>query len=480
MFGRRFGARFLKTKPRHARISTRNYRIMARFSSWQYPEVPWRRVSEEDIEKAKKLVLLQRQSDELTKAVQTAVRAHLQAEFPKAFSLTSSRNIWKNFRAKDLNEKAHTLLQLNGFQSVPLPKPMDMLMLAEGVVAFPNFYGRIARTNEFILFAQPIVKKSSRDTENDKLYPAIIQEDIQIYRILENQAEGIINAMYNVAQAFVNNVIHRPFELIIKRIQVITKIVRKKLKSSNDPVISAAASHPNIRLPSMVDQPSTEPTENLLVIGEARDELTLFAHMSPTVRLVALPHILGHKSASTLVSVSLVFFGALPLAYRSLNYASLYPGLSEALAISVIGTITYGIWSQRYNARISQSRAVANALLHRVQARNDAVVLVLQEGAVRQVSQAVLSEYFDRLVNTTKIRGEDKELLMQLTTPDISVASTDLVNPLELAVKLNLLELVGGTDAKPTTNPENRSKFKAVPLEDGTVGVKKANMVMQT
>lgn len=485
MIGRRNGARFFR-KQHHIRIFTRNYRIIQHFSSWQYPEIPWRRISDEDIEKAKQLVVVQKHRDDLTKSVQTAVRAYLHSAYPKAFSLTSSRSIWKNFRTKELNEKGHTLLQLNGFQNVALPKQMDMLMLAEGVVAFPNFYSRMTRANEqakFLLFAQPVVKDSSKATDMDRVYPTIIQEDIQIYRILENQAERIINVIYNMAQAFVKNIIHRPFELISKRVQVVTQLVREKLIkiSGNDPVISAAVSaatsHPSIRLPSMVDQPSTEPLENLLVIGEARDELTLFADMSPSVRLVALPYVLGHKSASTLVSVSLVAFGAIPLAYRSLNYAFLYPGLSEALAISVIGTITYGLYSQRYNARISQSHVVANALMHRVQARNDAVVLVLQEGAVRQVSQAVLSEYFNRLLKDMKKKNDAKEeLLTQLPTPKVSMVSTDLVDPLDLAVTLRLLEPVGGTDKRPQ-GPDQQSKFKAVSLEDATARVERANII---
>ena len=191
----------------------------------------------------------------------------------------------------------------------------------------------------------------------------------------------------------------------------------------------------------MVDQ-SNEATENLLVLGESRDEMTLYAHMSPSTRLVTLPYVLGHKSASTLVSVSLVLFGALPLAYRSLNFAHLYPGLSEALAASVIGTISYGIWSQRYNARISQSRVLSDALLQRVQARDDAVVLLLQESAVRHVSQAVLSEYFSQL-ETKKTHkyatAADRELLARLAPRNVPRTITDTVDPNKLLKQLGLV-----------------------------------------
>ena len=414
----------------------------ASFSSWQYPEVPWRRTSQQDIEKAKKLVALQKKRDELTRTVQLAVRSHLKAEFPQAFALTTSRSIWKNFRTKELNENCKMLLALNGFEKVPIPGPMDMLMLAEGVVAFPNFYSRMNRAqehNKFLMFSQPITAASDGEKKSNR-YPAVIQEDIQLYRVLENQAEQVLSTVYHVVDGFVRIFIRQPIEMILQRIQRLVDMIRATLhpQIKDSP---KSPRHPNIRLPSMVDQ-SNEATENLLVLGESRDEMTLYAHMSPSTRLVALPYVLGHKSASTLVSVSLVLFGALPLAYRSLNFAHLYPGLSEALAASVIGTISYGIWSQRYNARISQSRVLSDALLQRVQARDDAVVLLLQESAVRHVSQAVLSEYFSQL-ETKKTHkyatAADRELLARLAPRNVPRTITDTVDPNKLLKQLGLV-----------------------------------------
>lgn len=436
------------------------------FSSWQYPEIPWRRVSEKDIEKAKKLVELQKKRDDLTRAVQSAVRTHLRIKYPNVFNMTRSRSIWKNFRTKELNDNAKTLLALNGFENVPLPQPMDMLLLAEGVVAFPNFYSRVARSQEqkkFLLLSQPIVKDSKGD-KKAKSYPEIIQEDIQLYRVLENQAEQLLNAVYNTMDGLVQIFIRYPIELILRRLEAMVNLLKATLNPQIEEDSPTLAPHPSIRLPSMVDQ-SQEATENLLVIGESRDEMLLYAHMSPSVRLVALPYTLGHKSASTLVSVSLVLFGALPLAYRSLNYAHLYPGLSEALAASVIGTISYGIWSQRYNARISQSRVLSDAMLHRIQARDDAAVLLLQEGAVRQVSQAVLSEYFTQL-ETKKTHKyattEDQELLARLAPPRVSVASPNLADPSSLAKQLGLVfDLSSGSGTNVVSLDDAVSKVEA-------------------
>lgn len=413
------------------------------FSSWHYPEVPWRRVSRQDMEKARKLVTLQKKRDELSRAIQSAVRTHLHAEFPQAFALTTSRGIWKNFRTKDLNESCKILLALNGFEKVPIPEPMDMLMLAEGVVAFPNFYSRMNRAQEhnmFLMFSQPIIATPEGEKKNDR-YPDVIQEDIQFYRVLENQAEQLLNSVFHVVDGFVRVFIRQPTELILQRIQRTIDLIQATLNPQTEGNKPKSAPHPNIRLPSMVDQ-SKEATENLLVLGQSRDEMTLYAYMNPSVRLVTLPHVLGHKSASTLVSVSLVLFGALPLAYRSLNYANLYPGLSEALAASVIGTISYGIWSQRYNARVSQSRVLAEGLLHRVQARDDAVVLFLKEGAVRHVSQAVLSEYFTQLDSKKThphATAEDLELLARLAPRQVSIACSDLVDPSILVKKFGLV-----------------------------------------
>lgn len=440
---------------------------------------------------------IQKQKEDLTKAIQGIVRARLQSEYPTVFSMTSSRTIWKNFRTKELSEKARILLALNGFERVPLPKPMDMLMLAEGVVAFPNIYSRLSRSPEqvkFVLFSQPIIEPTTTtDSKSSKQYPEIIQEDIQLYRVLENQAERIINALYNTLQSGTRRFIQKPIELVAQRIETVLELLRQQLSMVHLPTESESAPHPNIRLPSMVESSTFETKENLLVLGEGRTEMTLYAHMSPSVRLLALPYVLGHKSASTLVSVSLVIFGAIPLAYRSLNYAFLYPGLSEALAASVIGTITYGIWSQRYNARISQTRVVTNGLLHRIQARDDAVIFLLQEGAVRQVSQAILAEYlerYDKSLIPARHRRFGNEILAQLgtrnkikmttstTASKKPFVSKELINPLELAAELGLLEQVGKKTLVLQGQDNNAIKYTAVGLEDALFRVQEHSRLL--
>jgi hypothetical protein len=67
-----------------------------------------------------------------------------------------------------------------------------------------------------------------------------------------------------------------------------------------------------------------------------------------------------------------------------------YPGLSQGITISVIGTVAYGIWSSRSSARTNQALAVARALSPRIIAQNDAAWLVLQEGATDRLTKILL------------------------------------------------------------------------------------------
>jgi len=161
-----------------------------------------------------------------------------------------------------------------------------------------------------------------------------------------------------------------------------------------------------------------EPLETLLVIssqpkpqpnpasptphrgGTPEDEVvvsaTLYRRMTPSTRILALPdyYVLRHSSASTLVSVSLVVFGALPMAYRSYVFTINYDWLvdSSVIASSVVATVLYYLYTARYRARISQSSTVNNALCARVYARDDAALMILREGAVRTMSEALLRE----------------------------------------------------------------------------------------
>jgi hypothetical protein len=120
-------------------------------------------------------------------------------------------------------------------------------------------------------------------------------------------------------------------------------------------------------------------------------------------------------------------FGAMPVAYRSFNFALAYPGLSQVIKTSVVMTIIYGIWSTRSISRTRQSQVVANALSRRVYARDDAVILVLQDGAIRRVSESVL-EVYQQIAVGNKEAGKN------------ALDQQHLVNPTEIALELGLIE----------------------------------------
>jgi len=140
---------------------------------------------------------------------------------------------------------------------------------------------------------------------------------------------------------------------------------------------------------------------------------TLYRRMTRSTRILALPdyYVLRHSSASTLVSVSLIVFGALPMAYRSYVFTIDYEWLidSSVIASSVIATVLYYSYAARWKARTSQSNTVAKALCARVYARDDAALLALREGAVRSVTGSGLREIISGNIGNGGGDGNDDD-----------------------------------------------------------------------
>jgi hypothetical protein len=109
----------------------------------------------------------------------------------------------------------------------------------------------------------------------------------------------------------------------------------------------------------------------------------------------------------------------------------------------------YGIWSTRSISRTRQSQVVANALSRRVYARDDAVILVLQDGAIRRVSESVF-EVYQQIAVGNKEAGE------------IAFDRQHLVNPTDIALELGLIEktIVG-----------SNHEWAALPLEKALSGL---------
>jgi hypothetical protein len=448
MFPARVGLQLSRGCPsRKVQIPTR----ISTFSTWKYPDLPrWPQDSPKEKPLPKEDPIITKKKAKLEKSVKDAARAHLIKHHSDAFSRTNKVLVSPPLNKKQsTNSTIQTLAALNGYEIVPTPKPNDSVSLAEGILALPNFhsryYNRSGHSNLFVLLAKPMDPTAAKT----KHYPKIVQEDIHLYRILFNTTENFINARYNSLRNWFQTLIERPLVSLLERLQNLravpdepTEVQSQRTvieKPTNLPATSA-----EVALQSVIDIP-----ENLLVIGN--NEMVLISNMTPSVRLLALPYTLQHKSASTLISVSLVVFGALPLAYRSLNFALSYPGLSEVIAASVVGTASYTLWSSRSYARTSQSQVISDAILHRIYARDEAVVLVLQEGAVHRVAQAVLSLYYHHK------RPVGIERNQVLATPKTSV-----IDPLKLAVEFGLME---------DTKDGNHKDWVAVSLDEACARV---------
>ena len=98
-----------------------------------------------------------------------------------------------------------------------------------------------------------------------------------------------------------------------------------------------------------------------------------------------------------------------------------YPGLSQAVATSVLVTVSYGIWSTRSIAVTSQSRVVANGISHRIYARNDAVLWALQEGAIQRITDGILAHYYNH-----KDDQVSKERKVPITSINLLELSQDI------------------------------------------------------
>jgi hypothetical protein len=377
----------------------------------------------------------QEQRRQLQESLVTAIRAKLKAQYHQAFSLRSSKAFWhplsqKSVKSKkkederetkvQISDELKTLTSLNGFDMVSLP--YDPVPLAEGILVRPNFrsyqtqYIRQQKLPVLWVQKQPLPSSPSNGKVSE-----LVQEDVKLYRILENQVEQYLNTIY-------------------RRLVEIFSFGRQQQKQRDQDVYS---------MNSLDDAGESETTnsESLLLIDE--NEIVYIHTMDdPSLRLLALTnhHSYGHKAASTAISVSFVVFGAIPLAYRSLHFALSYPGMSQMIAASVLVTVSYGIWSTRSIAVTRQSHAISNGIAHRIYARNDAVLWTLQEGAVQRVTSGVFALYDHHLQ-----RNKGSNLTIR---PKLLKTSADIWS---LARDIGLIV---------ETSSENSDKVDAISLDD--------------
>ena len=303
----------------------------------------------------------------LEREVNQAVRAYIEHRFPRAYHprpTTSKRRDANSLRTSFTRPTVDTspaasLARLNGFR-ITIPSPTHRVFLAEGILAIPE-QSMFGATETYSLFVKPSQKAVP------KSLPPMVLEDITIYRTLENRVEEFLYGVRRSVRDWISTRITAPLERLLgRRIQS-----DKSAETSSD-----ADRH-----------------ETALKIHHQTGRIQVLDHVQPRHYTLLLPFELEHKPASTLITVSLVVFGAVPLAYRSLNFMWAYPALSQGIVASVIATVGYGIWSSRSVARTNQALAIHKAILPRIQAQNEAAWVVLQDGASKELTRIILKLY---------------------------------------------------------------------------------------
>eukprot|EP00977_Amphora_coffeiformis_P020806 scaffold8527_cov187-Amphora_coffeaeformis.AAC.6 len=303
----------------------------------------------------------------LEREINNAVRSYIEHKFPRAFRpkpTTTKRRDVKSFRTSFTRPTVDTspsvaLACLNGFQST-VPSPTHRVFLAEGVLAIPQ-QSMFGSAETYSLFVKP-----SQNVLPTGL-PPMIPEDITVYRILENRVEEFLYEVRRSVQDWISTRIITPLERLFGR--------RVQAEKSAENSIDADRHVTTLRIHHQTGQ------------------IQIIAHVQPRHYTLLLPFELEHKPASTLITVSLVVFGAVPLAYRSLNFMWAYPMLSQGIVASVIATVGYGIWSSRSVARTNQALVIQKAILARMQAQDEAAWVVLQDGASKELTKIILNLY---------------------------------------------------------------------------------------
>ena len=221
----------------------------------------------------------------------------------------------------------------------------------------------------------------------------------------------------------------------------------------------------------------TEREEQLLLMDLADKTLAWYTHILPSHRLLAIDHTYQHKVASTAIHISFVVFGAVPLAYRSFVFAWDYPGLSEIIASSVIGTVLYGIYSSRSITEIRQAQIVSKGISQRIIARDHVAIWTLQQNAIQRLTDLILTVYYDHYDNqehdgpkagtNSGIRGnDDKQNAVTKGTLVPSPSSGASLDPLDIAIELELISRKKDFTYDNETSSERKVEYVSVPLKD--------------
>lgn len=327
----------------------------------------------------------------------SALRKLLSEEYPELFCITTlQKSLSTKHNSKmNMSDVFYKLATLNGFTK--LSKIQCPVPLAEGVVAVQrgqlmNRYTVYARTTNIIRTNNPEIRTPGGDTFNTR-FPPFREEDFTLYRKLESRLDAYLSKK---KEAWIDYFSDNPVVTMLHK--AVLQIIPSKLQIEDDSFNNEHKGQ--LCTESNNFEKSSQQCEDLLVIQQGK--LCLLQQIEPEYRLLALPPLilktpqlpykLKHNMASSIIYVSLIGFGALPLAYRTIKYALDYPGLVKALLASFCGSMAYSILYSRYGTRVRQQLCVERAVGSRILARDSAVLTLLVEGAVTNILQMICDE----------------------------------------------------------------------------------------
>lgn len=347
-----------------------------------------------------------------------------------------------------------SLAALNGYKKVSQIKRRTAL--AEGVVAVQNgnllkyysIYSRPCRRPEFSTKhahessgSKPRLSADDNDVSSRLFHPPFYEEDFTLYRILETRLDMYLNSKKEAWMRYITN---SPVAKVLHTIGM----YYKPSKSEDNAVFQDLMSQST----EVLDvEGALQEAQDLLIFYQGK--LVVVEQVPPNCCLLSLPPVLintprspyklKHNTASSIIYAAFVTFGALPFAYRSIKYAIDYPAMVEILLASFFGTLAYSTWYSRYGARVRQQLSIERAVGSRVVARDDAVLALLVEGAVSNVTKLVLGEYAARLSQNERADLGLKDPIIQHGSDSLTTLAVDDIDPVAIACDLGFLLMCG-------------------------------------
>ena len=298
----------------------------------------------------------------LSHATHRAVKSFLSRKHPQLFCLSvlqksfDNQHIVANNTGKiiggDGNSKKviDELAVLNGFSKVS--KIHCPVALAEGVVAIQN----TAILDKFTIYSRPSIIGNGTSIESESKHiplnktietraylPPFREDDFTLYRTLENRLEAYLKHKNESLMRYLSS---NP--VIVASKKFLMRMLPQKLKEESEPVLDVSAvEQPRVTFHTDANSDESKNEVDIVVLYQGRIVVLekvlqkFFLLALPPVMLTKprLPYKLKHNTASTIIYASLVTFGALPLAYRSIKYALDYPAMVELLLASFFGTV---------------------------------------------------------------------------------------------------------------------------------------------